>query len=130
MYDNNPQQQNYSTAAPHPEDPGHIFALIGIIASVCGFAAIGAILSAIGYSKSKTVGIKNTLAIWGIIIGVTFSIIGTVILILLAPLIIGSIGDLYEKCKELGPGTHKVDGSTYTCGEHKSNSEFEFSLGS
>jgi len=97
------------------EDPGKTWALAGILVSVFGFAMIGTALSVVGYVKSKDAGRKNTLAIWGVIVGSILSIIGTIALIVFGSLFVDMFGGIIQKCNELGPGSHTVDGVTYTC---------------
>ena len=97
------------------EDPGHLLALIGILVSVFGFASVGTVLSVVAYVKSKNAGFKNTLAIWGIVVGAVLFILGTLAVIAFGYFFIEIFGGIMQKCSELGPGTHVIDGTTYTC---------------
>ena len=51
-----------------PHDPGKTLGIVGFIFAFVGLQIIGLILSIIGFKKSKSVGIKNTLAFAGIIL--------------------------------------------------------------
>jgi uncharacterized membrane protein len=86
---------------------------MGIAGLVLAFLAplIGFILSLIAMSKSKKAGMSNGLALAGIIVSVINMIAGLILIILL----FGAGASVVQKCEELGPGTHTVDGVTYTC---------------
>ena len=60
-----PAQNNQTTSK---NDPGKTPAIIGLVLAFVGAGLIGLILSIIGYKKSKSVGIKNRIALTGIII--------------------------------------------------------------
>lgn len=119
----NPQNQSVAVSGQSAqassksatEDPGHLLALIGILVSVFGFAAVGTVLSVVAYVKSKNAGFKNTLAIWGIVVGAVLFVLGTLAVIAFGYFFIEIFGGIMQKCNELGPGTHVVDGTTFTC---------------
>lgn len=100
-------------AAPAPvsaENPGKTMGIVGLILSFL-MPLVGLIISIIALRKSKKAGMSNGLAVAGIVLGaigivfqlIMFSIFGVAILAVL------------QKCAELGPGTHYVDGTTFTC---------------
>lgn len=93
------------------EDPGKTLGIVGL---VLAFVAplIGLILSIIARNKSKKAGHNNSLALIGIIVGAVLTVIGIIIAVIVT---IAAVS-LVSKCSELGPGTHYVNGATYTCG--------------
>jgi hypothetical protein len=110
-------QQGYGQPATVP---GKTLGLVGMIISIASFFIVpfighiaGIIVSAIARSQSKKAGVeKNTPATVGIVlgvIGVVLSIIGIIIFVVVIAAVVGQCGDL-------GPGTHVIDGVTYTCG--------------
>ncbi|QCQ17654.1 DUF4190 domain-containing protein [Microbacterium sp. RG1] len=102
-----PQQP---VAAPNGSYPGKTLGIVGLIVSF--FASlIGLILSIVAYSQSKKAGYKNTPALIGIILGAVLLVIGIIVAIILGTVFAG----LIAQCADLGPGTHYVDGVTYTC---------------
>lgn len=92
-------------------NPGKGLGIASLITSLLNIGLVGLILGIIGLKKSKAVGQSNVLAVIGIILGI-LSIIGTIIGIIL---LVGGASVLLQKCQELGPGTHVVEGVTYTC---------------
>lgn len=95
---------------PVAEDPGKTLGIVGLILSFFT-ALIGLIVSAIGLSKSRKAGFKNTPALIGVIIG-ALGTIGAVIAIIA---IIAGASAIAQRCAELGPGTHESGGVTITC---------------
>jgi hypothetical protein len=96
---------------PTGEDPGRTLGIVGLILSFFT-ALIGLIVSAIGLSKSRKAGFKNTPALIGVIIGA----IGTVAVVIGIIVAVSVVGAAAAKCAELGPGTHQEGGVTYRCG--------------
>lgn len=105
-----PQDQPAAPTAVAGVNPGHGMGVAGL---VCAFLAplVGLILSIVAMMKSKKAGMSNGLALAGIIVSSINMVVGTIILLAL----IGGAATLVEKCNDLGPGTHVVDGVTYTC---------------
>jgi len=112
------QQQGYGTQPATV--PGKTMGLVGMIISIVSFFVFpfvghvaGIIVSAIAKKQSKNGGVpKNTPATVGIIlgiIGVVLSIIGIIVFVAI-------IAGVVAECGDLGPGTHVIDGVTYTCG--------------
>ena len=73
-------------------DPGKTPAIIGLVLAFVGAGLIGLILSIIGYKKSKTAGVKNRIAIAGIIINA----ISLIILPISFILIMSATTDLFN----------------------------------
>lgn len=93
------------------EDPGQIFGIIGLV-MIMVFAPVGIVLSIIGRSKSKAVGLSGGLSTVALIINIVF----TVLFVLFFALgIWWSLHDQAQKCATYGPGTHRIDGETYYC---------------
>lgn len=105
-----PPAQNQTPNATG-EDPGKTFGIISLVTSLLGISLLGLIFGIIGRKKSKAAGYSNGLALAGIII----SIIGMIIGIIIISLVVFGTVNIVQKCQELGPGTHYVDGATYTC---------------
>lgn len=94
------------------EDPGKTMGIIGLILSFLGcLSPVGLIISIMARSKSKKAGHQNTLATVGIVVG----LIVTVITIIGAIVMGVTLGAVFQKCAELGPGVHQQGGTTYTC---------------
>jgi len=97
--------------APVVENPGKTFGIISLVLSLIGAGVIGIILGIIGLKKSAAVGLKNGLALAGIIVGAVSTVLG----IIFISLAIAAAAALVSKCGELGSGPHMVDGVTYNC---------------
>ena len=99
---------------PAPSNRAGTARVIGIVSLVVAFffqlpALIGGI---IGVVMSRGVGEKNGFAVAAIIVSVVLGI-GWIVVGGLA--IGGFFGAIFDRCAELGNGTHVVDGVTYTC---------------
>jgi hypothetical protein len=71
----------YQTAPPPPaQDPGRILGIVGLILAIipCTWF-VGVILSVIGFVLSRRVGIKNNVALAGIIVGVVWLIVDIIL---------------------------------------------------
>jgi len=122
-YPQDPNMTSYPYAAPDPAayapapyaapavDPGRTLGIVGLIGSIF-FSAVGLVLSIVAYRKSKGAGFKNGIALAGIVIGILTT------LGILTAVVVGGLGAMHvvQACQDLGPGTHVVDGVTYTCG--------------
>lgn len=62
--------------------------------------------------QSRKAGVKNTPAVWAIIVSVALTVIG----IIIAAVVFGQIISAVNVCTDLGPGVHDVNGVTVTCG--------------
>lgn len=100
------------TTAPTGGNPGKTLGIIGLVLSFLPFMGlIALILSIVGLNKSKKAGMSNGVAVAGIVLG-SLNLIGA--LVFMVFMFIG-FGALAQMCSELGPGTHLIDGITYTC---------------
>jgi hypothetical protein len=105
------EPQPYGTPyAPVATDPGRTLGIVGLVLSFLA-AAVGLVVSIVALRKSKRAGFKNGFALAGIVVG------GVVTVLWVVGIAVGGIalGGVAAKCAELGPGTHTVDGVTYTC---------------
>lgn len=91
-------------------DPNRTLGLIGLILAFLT-SIVGLVISAVALRRSKKAGFKNGFALAGVIVGVVTTIAGLVI----GGLLIYATTSLLGQCKDLGSGTHQVDGVTYTC---------------
>jgi len=105
-------------AAPVGVDPGHGLGIASLIVSLLGAGLVGLILGVIARNKSKAVGIKNGLALAGIIIGILNMIVVTLVVALVAYAGIS----VAAECSKLGNGTHVLsNGTKLTCGPSTTN---------
>ena len=86
---------------------------LGIVALVLAFLApiIGFILGLVARSQSKKAGVSNTPATVAIVLGLIFTIVYIVIIVVG----VSTGAALLNQCAELGSGVHEVGGVTYTC---------------
>ncbi|OUM42638.1 DUF4190 domain-containing protein [Arthrobacter sedimenti] len=90
-------------------NPGKSLGIAGFVLSILGpLSLIGLILSIIAFVQSRKAGMKNGLALAGIIIG-------AVITVGLITLFVVGITSVVQTCTELGSGVHERNGITYTC---------------
>jgi len=105
------------TASPHvpppPADTGYPGKTLGIVGLIVAFPAslIGLILSIVALAQSRKAGRGNTPAIVGIIIGAVLTLVWLIVAIVLVVVFV----NLASTCADLGPGTHDVDGVTFSC---------------
>jgi hypothetical protein len=116
-------QQSYGSAPqsynPGPNEtsdgskpPSKAMAITGFVLSFFGLLAIvGLVLNIISYKRFGRAGQPRGLSLAGIIISIVVIII-TIVGIIVA---IAGFTALIQQCADLGPGTHVVDGVTYTC---------------
>jgi hypothetical protein len=96
-----PQQQTI--------DPGRSLGIAGFILSLLvPISAVGLILSIIALVQSRKAGMKNKLALAGVIIGAVITLLGLAFFVFL-------FTSLFQVCSELGNGVHRQNGITYTC---------------
>jgi len=115
--DINPTRPGYGpdpyapSAAPVAVDPGRTLGIVGLVLSFVA-ALVGVVVSAIALRTSRRAGFKNGFALAGVIVG------GAVTLVWVVVIAVGGValGGVAATCSELGPGTHTVEGVTYTCG--------------
>ena len=109
-----PAAPGYPPAYPQPvpaTDPARTLGIAGLVLSVFT-SVVGLIVSIVAFRKSKRAGFKNGAALAGIVVGAI-----TTLGILTAGIAAGvAATSLVNTCQDLGPGTHVVNGVTYTCG--------------
>jgi hypothetical protein len=106
-----PVAASYPAAVPQPViDPGRTLGVVGLVLSIFA-SAIGLVVSAIAYRKSKQAGFRNGAALAGIVVG----LITTLALLTSGILSVVAATSLLDTCRDLGPGEHVVNGVTYTC---------------
>jgi len=92
--------------------PSRGFEIAGFVLSFFGFLAIaGLIMSTISFRRLGRARQPRGLSLAGIIISIV------VLLLTLVGIVVAIVGatTLLGTCADLGPGTHVVDGVTYTC---------------
>lgn len=96
---------------PVATDPGRTLGIVGLVLSVVT-ALIGLVVSIVALRRSRRAGFKNGFALAGVVVG------GLVTLAWIVGGIVGGValGHVANVCQDLGPGTHQVNGVTYTCG--------------
>jgi hypothetical protein len=87
---------------------------IGIASLIVAFflqlpALVGGIIALL---MSRSAGEKNGFAVAAIVVSI---VLGAIWLTVGGLAIAGFFGQIFDKCAELGNGTHVVDGTTYTC---------------
>lgn len=95
------------------ERPSRGFEIAGFVLSFFGiFAIAGLIMSTISFRKLGRAGQPRGLSLAGIIISIV------VLLLTIAGIVavVAGVSAVVDACQDLGPGTHVVDGVTYTCG--------------
>ena len=109
-----PAAPGYPAAYPQSvpaTDPARTLGIAGLVLSVFT-SVVGLIVSIVAFRKSKRAGFKNGAALAGIVVGAI-----TTLGILTAGIAAGvAATSLVNTCQDLGPGTHVVNGVTYTCG--------------
>ena len=102
----------YGSYPAPPKDPGKTMGIVGLVLSFFGLLSIaGLIVSIIARGKSKKAGYSNGLAVAGIIVSIVVLVISIVAIIIGGAAIVHVI----QTCRDLGPGSHLVNGITYNC---------------
>lgn len=107
------------TGSPSPQLPAAAPVpgkTLGIVALILAFFVqiVALILGIVALVQSRRAGVKNTPAVWAIVLSSVFMVIGIIIAVVLAT---ATAGALASACAELGPGIHELaDGTTITCG--------------
>ncbi len=108
------------TGPPSPQPPAPAAPVpgktLGIVALILAFFVqiVGLILGIVALVQSRRAGVKNTPAVWAIVLSAVFMVIGIIIVVVL---VTATAGALASACAELGPGIHELaDGTTITCG--------------
>ena len=102
--------------------PGKGLGIAGLITAIAGFFILplvapiaGLIMSIIAKRQSKNAGVENGPAKAGVIVAIIAIVLQVIGLIILIIVLVATAGSIAEACAELGPGTHYIDGITYTC---------------
>jgi len=113
----------YSAAPPAPYGPPATPTVpgrtMGIVAFILSFFVqlVALILGIIALVQSKKAGHSNGWAVAAIIISAVLMVIGIIVGIVLLAVFLPALGELAQRCAELGPGTHELpNGLTITCG--------------
>jgi hypothetical protein len=120
--DQNQLPQSQQPVAPQPspvssnDDPGRTLGILSLIFAFI-LPIIGIIVGIVGLRKSKAAGYKNNVALAGLIISFITTVLILVTMAIAVPTAINAIQEMNRKCSELGPGTHQVGNTTYTCGD-------------
>lgn len=104
----------YGPGGPVPgQRPGRTLGIVALVLSIIPCTnLIGLILGIVARSQSKRAGLPNPMAMVAIVLGAISLVLG---LLFFAG---GGVGvyKVYQKCQELGPGTHTEGNATYSCG--------------
>jgi hypothetical protein len=109
-----PAAPGYPPVYPQPvpaTDPARTLGIAGLVLSVFT-SVVGLIVSIVAFRKSKRAGFRNGAALAGIVVGAI-----TTLGVQPAGIAAGvAATSVFYTCQDLGPGTHVVNGVTYTCG--------------
>lgn len=112
---------NISTAPPAgaSEDPRsrQVGSVIGLLALIFAFVfpLAGAIIGGIALGQARKGGYKNPLALWGMILGIVFTVAIVAIVVIASVFTANLLSEVIDVCRELGSGTHEYNGITYDC---------------
>ncbi|WP_210415969.1 DUF4190 domain-containing protein [Humibacter ginsenosidimutans] len=105
-----PSAPAYQPAPGGGSQPGRVLGIVGLIVAFF-FSVVGLILSIVAKVQSRKAGVPNGPATAGIIVGIVL----LVLQIIVAVILIVVFANIFAQCADLGPGTHYVNGVTYTC---------------
>lgn len=92
--------------------PGKGLGIAGFVLSLTPtFCGVGLVLCIIAYRQSRRAGFKNKLAQAGIVTG---AILTSMFAVFISIMIFFGVS-LDNQCKDLGLGSHEVNGATITC---------------
>ncbi|MDF2554633.1 MAG: hypothetical protein K0R60_528 [Microbacterium sp.] len=103
-----------TSAGPGAPVPGKTMGIVALILAFF-FQLGGLILGIIALVQSRKAGVKNTPALWAIIVSAVLMVVGIILMIVIIGGLAAGSAALLERCAELGPGTHVIDGVTFTC---------------
>ncbi len=69
-------------SGPPAEDPGKTLGIVGLVLAILVCGPVGAIVSYLGWSKSKAAGFSNTVGLIGLIWGCLGTVIGIIYMII------------------------------------------------
>ncbi|MHA7190345.1 DUF4190 domain-containing protein [Arthrobacter sp. MDT2-16] len=99
---NYPGQQGYQ--GQPAENPGRTLGIVGFILAIL-IAPVGLVISIIAFVKSRKARMGNGFALAGIIIGVVFTILGAILIAVIASFAAELAGQILEACEGLPTGT-------------------------
>jgi hypothetical protein len=103
----------YQGQNPTPAKTGNGMAIAGLILAFLPLLNVaGLVLSIIGFRAARRENRSGLIGILGIIISCA-SIVFNLIMVVIGIVVLSYT---VAQCGDLGPGTHLVDGVTYTCG--------------
>jgi hypothetical protein len=97
-----------------PQAPNFILGLMSLIFAFA-FPIAGLVIGAIALNLARRGGFKDSLALVGFVLGLVFTILIVVGVIVAIVLGFTVYGNIFQVCQQLGEGTHQYNGVTYTC---------------
>lgn len=104
---------SYQQQGAPQDNPGQVTGVVSIVLGVTGcLSVVGLVLGFVSRSRSKRAGASTTLGTVGLAVSAV---------VLVISIVVGATAGfgaytLYQKCQELGPGTHQDGAVTYECG--------------
>ncbi len=110
---NYPGQQGYQGQAT--ATPGRTLGIVGFILAIL-IAPVGLVISIIAFVQSRKAKTGNGFALAGIIIGAVFTVLGAILIAVIASFAADLAGQIIEACQGLPSGSPvTVQGQTTTC---------------
>ncbi len=110
---NYPGQQGYQGQAA--ATPGRTLGIVGFILAIL-IAPVGLVISIIAFVQSRKAKTGNGFALAGIIIGAVFTVLGAILIAVIASFAADLAGQIIEACEGLPSGSPvTVQGQTTTC---------------
>lgn len=108
---NDPPYQGYPQQ-PQQGNPGLALGVVSIVLGLTGcLSLVGLVLGFMSRGRSKRAGASTALGT----VGIVLSTVALVISLAIAGVGVYVYSQASERCEELGPGTHDVDGFPVTC---------------
>ncbi|ARJ04163.1 hypothetical protein GCM10010988_28920 [Cnuibacter physcomitrellae] len=102
------------TVTTPTSSPGRVLGIVGLILAFLT-PVIGLILSIIALVQSKKAGVRNGLALVGVIVGAALTAAIIAVIVIASVTFGGRVGTALDLCAQNGPGTYTQDGTTITC---------------
>ncbi len=102
------------TVTTPTSSPGRVLGIVGLILAFLA-PVIGLILSIVALVQSKKAGVRNGLALAGVIVGAAFTAAILAVILIATITFGGRVGTALDLCAQNGPGTYTQDGTTITC---------------
>jgi hypothetical protein len=110
---NYPGQQGYQGQVT--TNPGRTLGIVGFILAIL-IAPVGLVISIIAFVQSRKAKTGNGFALAGIIIGAVFTVLGAILIAVIASFAADLAGQIIEACEGLPSGSPvTVQGQTTTC---------------